>query len=94
MRSVKCTIKKSIGRGLLTRSEVETHLFEVEFCINSRPLTFVSDKISGDSPLTPNHFLLGKVVSNWSFKVEDHETISLPDMYDGSMQRLNLFWKV
>ena len=34
MRSVKCAIKKSIGRGLLTRSEVETHLFEVEFCIN------------------------------------------------------------
>ena len=33
-------------------------IHEVEASINSRPLTFVSDEISGENPLTPAHFLL------------------------------------
>ena len=40
-------------------AELETTIQEVESCINSRPLTFVSDEPDGDEPLTPAHFLLG-----------------------------------
>ena len=45
---------------MLTRGELETSIHEVEACINSRPLTFVSDDVKGLNPLTPSHFLLGR----------------------------------
>ena len=47
--------------SVCTRSELETSLHEVEACINSRPLTFVGEDIADDSPLTPSHFLIGRI---------------------------------
>ena len=43
----------------MSRVELETTIQEVEAVVNSRPLTFVSDEVDGDNPLTPAHFLLG-----------------------------------
>ena len=60
VRCVKGALKKSVGRRCLVRSELETVLHEVEGCVNSRPLTFLSDEASEASPLTPSHFLIGK----------------------------------
>lgn len=57
VRSTKSALKKSIGRELIDRSELETVLFEVEACLNSRPLTYVEEH---EGPLTPSHFLLGR----------------------------------
>ena len=55
----KSSLKKTFGRHSLTRTELETTLHEVDSCVNSRPLTYVSDKADAESPLTPAHFLLG-----------------------------------
>jgi len=60
VRSVKGALKKSVGKRCLVRSELETVLHEVEGCVNSRPLTFLSDEASEALPLTPSHFLIGK----------------------------------
>ena len=43
VQSVKSALKKTIGAHCLTRTELETTIQEVEACINSQPLTFVSD---------------------------------------------------
>ena len=59
IRSIKSSLKKTFGRHSLTRTELETTLHEVESCVNSRPLTYVSDEANAESPLTPAHFLLG-----------------------------------
>ena len=59
VRSVKTNLKKTLGRRRLSRAELETVLFEVESCINSRPITFVGDCVDGVEPLTPAHFLHG-----------------------------------
>ena len=59
IRSIKSSLKKTFGRHSLTRTELETTLHEVESCVNSRPLTYVSDEADAESPLTPAHFLLG-----------------------------------
>lgn len=59
VKSVKTHIKKVIGEALLTFEEYSTLLSEIEFCLNSRPLTPLSNDPSDLSPLTPNHFLLG-----------------------------------
>ena len=58
-RSVKSALRKTVGGNCLTRAELETTLHEIEACINSRPLTFVSDDPDQEKPLTPSHFLLG-----------------------------------
>ena len=59
VRSLKCGLRKTVGNSLLSRVELETTIQEVEAVVNSRPLTFVSDEVDGDNPLTPAHFLLG-----------------------------------
>ena len=63
VRSVKSGLKKSVGKACLRRRELETVLVEVEACINSRPLTTVGDSIDSLTPLTPSHFLIGRVAS-------------------------------
>ena len=59
VRSMKSALRKTVGGNCLARAELETTLHEIEACINSRPLTFVSDDPDQEKPLTPSHFLLG-----------------------------------
>ena len=59
VKSVKSSLKKTICKAKLTRVELETTIHEVEACVNSRPLTYVSDDVTQREPLTPAHFLLG-----------------------------------
>ena len=59
IRSIKTALRKTVGARCLTRGGLETTLHEVEACVNSRPLTFVSTEPDIDNPLTPSHFLLG-----------------------------------
>ena len=55
IRSIKCSLKKSIGWGTLNYEELNTILdTEVEAIINSHPLTYVLDDQDGVSDiLTP-----------------------------------------
>ena len=57
VRSTKSALRKSLGRELVDRIQLETILVEIEGCINSRPLTYVEEH---NIPLTPSHFLLGR----------------------------------
>ena len=58
MRSVKMALRKSLGTRVLTSVQLQTTLCEVEFCVNSRPLTFVGDKPDHPYVITPTHFLI------------------------------------
>jgi hypothetical protein len=42
--NVKSGLKKTIGKNSLSRKALEITLVEVESTVNSRPITFVSDK--------------------------------------------------
>ena len=57
--SMKLALKKTLGTRCLTAVELLTVIQEIEACVNSRPLTFLSDDSEGDEPLTPAHFVLG-----------------------------------
>jgi len=71
VRSVKSALKKTLKLQCLTRVELETTLHEIEACINSRPLTFVSDELEERIPLTPAHFLIGQSSFYESQKIEE-----------------------
>ena len=60
MRSIKSSLKKSVCRKSLIRTELKTALLEIEGMLNSRPLTFVAD--DAVRPLTPSHFLVGRAM--------------------------------
>ena len=59
VRSTKNALRTVMTRALLTYEEVHTLISEVEHCLNSRPLTFVSDDLEEGTALTPAHLMFG-----------------------------------
>ena len=69
VRSVKLSLRKTLGRSLLTYEELETVLYDVETVINSRPLTCISEDEIEES-LTPYHLMFGRNVMKVSTQNE------------------------
>lgn len=59
VKSCKTHLKKMSGQIRHTFEEFATILAAIEACLNSRPLTPMSDNIEDLSVLTPGHFLIG-----------------------------------
>jgi len=70
VRSVKSSLKKTVGRSLITRKTLETILPEIEACVNSRPLTYIAEQ---SKVLTPSHFLIGRGTPFDSCEVDKFE---------------------
>jgi hypothetical protein len=97
VRSVKSSLKKTLGKGCPSRAELETTLIEVESCINSRPRTFVGDSLDYMNPLSPSHFLLGRRAETQTLIVEDQQAVSQRGLVSRERVRLQLldrFWEV
>ena len=65
VRSAKEIMFGLVKDTVLNDPQLYTLLTEVEFIINSRPLTHLSEAIDDYDPLTPNHILLG-YHRNWT----------------------------
>ena len=90
-------LRKTLGKSVLSKVELETLLLEVEACVNSRSLTFVSDDVDGSQPLTPSHFLSGKAAGVRVPVVDDSAEVSASSLTEREEQRQNLlaqFWNV
>ncbi|XP_058816239.1 uncharacterized protein LOC131679517 [Topomyia yanbarensis] len=59
VRSAKHHLLRVIGDSPITPEDMHTLLVQVEGCLNSRPITAVSDDPNDLEPLTPAHFLVG-----------------------------------
>ena len=59
---VKMALYMSLGNQTLNDESLQTYLAEVEYTVNSRPLTECSDDPKDLEPITPNHFLLHRPV--------------------------------
>ncbi|XP_045776149.1 uncharacterized protein LOC123874713 [Maniola jurtina] len=60
IKSTKYHLKRVIGNSTLTYEEMSTVLSQIEACLNSRPLTTLSNEAQDPVPLTPGHFLVGE----------------------------------
>ena len=58
--STKRALRVILGGQCVTDEVLQTVLAEVEYVLNSRPLTYVSADVNDAEPLTPNHFLVGQ----------------------------------
>lgn len=54
---VKRSLRKGLGRRLLTLIQIQTLIKEIEAVVNSRPLVYVCDDVNSSITLTPSHFL-------------------------------------
>ncbi|XP_063919433.1 uncharacterized protein LOC135134638 [Zophobas morio] len=59
IKSAKYHISRVTKNALLNYDQFYTLLVEIEACLNSRPLTPLSNDPNDLSPLTPGHFLIG-----------------------------------
>ena len=55
----KTSLKKILGRSLITLAEMCTLIKEIQAILNDRPLTSLNSDIHDLQPLTPNHLLFG-----------------------------------
>ena len=55
VRTVKSSLRKTLGRARLNYEEMETVTSEIEMIINSRPLTYIQDDV--EEVLTPSHLI-------------------------------------
>ena len=96
VKSVKSALKRSLGNRSLTRVELETTLLEIEASVNSRPLTFVGDEVDFTAPLTPAHFLVGRLLTGGAVKVSMDDPLvnwtDLVTMLEHRNDLLEQFW--
>ncbi|XP_055591487.1 uncharacterized protein LOC129743477 [Uranotaenia lowii] len=60
VRSAKKHLLKVLGENAVSFEEMTTLLVQVENCLNSRPITALTDDPGNLQPLTPGHFLIGE----------------------------------
>lgn len=93
VRSAKTHLVKVIGETAVTPEDLYTMLTQVEACLNSRPLTPLSDDPNDLQPLTPAHFLIGESLQ--SFPEPDYTTTPTNrlNLLQLTQRRLQDFWK-
>ncbi|XP_063989968.1 uncharacterized protein LOC135169161 [Diachasmimorpha longicaudata] len=60
VKSPKYHLKRVLGKTLVTFEELNTTLIQIEACLNSRPISPMSDDPEDLQALTPGHFLIGE----------------------------------
>lgn len=89
VRSVKTALYNICPHMNFNDETLRGALAEVEFMLNSRPLTFVSLESSDDEALTPNHLLLG---SSTGLKPVNCKEIDLRQRWNCTKQFADKFW--
>ncbi|UYV67559.1 hypothetical protein LAZ67_5001210 [Cordylochernes scorpioides] len=90
IKSVKTILSKTMKSRLLNYEELLTLLAQIEVCLNSRPLTFVSNDPNDLTALTPGHFLIGNAIRHDA--ESDHSALNLRSRWDLIQPQRDYFW--
>lgn len=94
VKSFKNLFRRVVGRQLLSRKELKTLIVEVEACLNSRPLAYISRDANDLAPITPGHFLIGRpLVALPSSSTVQSKRPSLYNRWSLVQDMVNQFWK-
>jgi len=82
----KNALKKVLGRVYVTLSSLQTIIVEIEAHLDNRPLMYVSSDLNEPEPLTPSHFLYGRLIDTvpHSATTED-EIVDGPSIYNSAI---------
>ncbi|XP_055613292.1 uncharacterized protein LOC129759791 [Uranotaenia lowii] len=93
VRSAKKHLLRVLGTSSASQEDYITLLAQVEACLNSRPLTQLTDDPTDLEPLTPGHFLIGSSMQ----ALPDEELSSVPEnrlnQLQLKQQQLDRFWR-
>lgn len=93
VRMVKYHLKRVIGDQHLTFEELYTVITQVESCLNSRPITPLSESPDDLEILTPGHFLIGTSLRSLPQEDLNDQKISRLQRYHLLTQLIQSFWK-
>ena len=83
----------TLGSSRLTREVFDTITVECESLLDSRPLTLVSSDIKDATPITPNHFLLGRPCPNVAATIFGGSNSPARSSWRHSQGYLNSLWQ-
>ncbi|CAG7819560.1 unnamed protein product [Allacma fusca] len=63
IKSVKFHLSRVLGNQVLNYEEMSTLLIQIEACLNSRPISTLSQDPTDLQPLTPGHFIIGDALT-------------------------------
>ncbi|UYV66800.1 hypothetical protein LAZ67_4002883, partial [Cordylochernes scorpioides] len=90
IKSVKTILSKTMKSRLLNYEKLLTSLAQIEACLNSRPLTFVSNDPNDLTALTPGHFLIGNAMRHDA--ESDHSALNLRSRWSLIQPQRDYFW--
>lgn len=93
MKSAKGHLIKLLNSTYPTYEEMNTMIIRVEMCLNSRPISQLSENATDLQILTPGHFLTGEHLQD----IPEDDLKEIPDSklkrFQFMKKRFQLFWK-
>ena len=95
MKSVKTHLRRVLADVKLTYEEFSTLLYQIEACLNSRPLAPLPNDDDGIEALTPGYFLVGKPLTALpeATRTDSSSPKSLLKRWQICKSLLRHFWK-
>ncbi|XP_074651613.1 uncharacterized protein LOC141906269 [Tubulanus polymorphus] len=76
----KTAIKKVLGRARISLLELITIVSETEQAVNNRPISYCSSDVDDPEPLTPSHFLHGRVLTSLPHLFVSYDELTDPTL--------------
>ena len=96
VQTVKQSLRKVIGSAALTFEEYTTYLYEVAALVNSRPISFIYDRVDEGEPVSPAMLMGGKSLVQVPPLFEVNVDGKAPQMCSGRLKYLEklktYFW--
>lgn len=93
VKSSKYHLKRILGNTSVTYEEMYTLLTQIEGCLNSRPLTPLSNDPNDYLPLTPAHFIIGNSLAATPQLDVQEKPYTRLNRYHRLQQLFQHFWK-
>jgi len=94
VKSTKHHLKRVVGDNTLTFEELTTVLYQIEACLNSRPLVMLHDDPHDFVALTPAHLLIGRPLMMQADTADLEPTTNVTSRWKLVQKMKRDFWKV